>query len=310
MVQLQRRAKIPPPSKRQRRQPDLPENANQDLFTFHNEENSDFNPLTFNKPVPSYLCNNFNSEASLHRDGKIQLNNSLIALTLSEGDSANHDKFFVTNYNKELSDFFKLVYSPKLNFWPSGRSFGDSHKKRFHFDIENIKMAISSFQGHAALAQLAYPTKINDIDFITKVVICPLKKHMDLIKSLIRSFRSRALPKSLNDETRDYIIKADIDDIWVLSDDQKLAIASCFCGGPLPRGGVASSRGGRFNFGYRYQNNSRGKFNYFRGFRGNFGYRSNFRPYRRGNMRGGRRGGRGQGGQSAGNSEVKERKEK
>ena len=185
----------------------------------------------------------------MYRDGKIVLNDSLIALTLSEGDKNSHDQFFVSNHHKELADLFKLINLPKLNFWPSGRLFNEDFKKKFYFDIENIKMAISSFQGHAALAQLTYPSKINDVEFITKVIIGPFRKHIDLIKSLIRSFRSRALPRSLNLDIRDAIIKAEIKDIWMISDDQRNAIASCFRTGPLPRGGVFNSRGGKFNFG-------------------------------------------------------------
>ncbi|XP_064087450.1 uncharacterized protein LOC135202131 [Macrobrachium nipponense] len=220
-----------PPPKRPRRKVDLPENANEELFTTYNEDSSDyeeFNPLTFNKPIPTYISNNFNAVPSIHRDGKIQLNDSLIALTLSEGDKNSHDQFFVCNHNKELADLFKLINLPKLNFWPSGRLFNEDFKKKFHFDIENIKMAISSFQGHAALAQLAYPSKINNIDFITKVIIGPFRKHIDLIKSLIRSFRSRSLPRNLNLDTRDAIIKAETNDIWVLSDDQRKLLLHAF----------------------------------------------------------------------------------
>ena len=115
-----------------------------------------------------------------------------------------------------------------MNFWPDGRVFDDNHKKKFYYDIENIKMSISASQGHAALAQMVYPSKINDIKFISKVVIGPLRKSMDLIQSLIWSFRSRALPKFLKDEVRNSIIKAGIREIWYLTEEQKSAIAACF----------------------------------------------------------------------------------
>ncbi|XP_064080654.1 LOW QUALITY PROTEIN: uncharacterized protein LOC135197522 [Macrobrachium nipponense] len=62
-----------------------------------NEDESDyedFNLLTFHKPIPSYISTNFKAEPSFHREGKIQLNNSLVALTFSEGHSDNIDKFF------------------------------------------------------------------------------------------------------------------------------------------------------------------------------------------------------------------------
>ena len=79
--------------------------------------------------------------------------------------------------------------------------FDEVYKRKFHFEIENIKMAISAFQGHAALALIVYPEKINDIEILNKVIICPLRKHMDLIQSLIRSFRSKALQKGIQAET-------------------------------------------------------------------------------------------------------------
>ena len=69
-------------------------------------------------------------------------------------------------------------------------------------------------------------------------------------------------------------------------------------------------RGGRFNFGYQYQNGARGKFSHFRGFRKYFGFMSKYFPFNQGSKRGGRRGGRGQGGQTANNSVFKEKKEK
>ena len=50
-------------------------------------------------------------------------------------------------------------------------------------------------------------------------------------------------------------------------------------------------RGGRFNFGYQYQDGARGKFSHFRGFRGYFGFMSKYFPFNQGSKRGGRRGG-------------------
>ena len=74
-------------------------------------------------------------------------------------------------------------------------------------------MAISAFQGHAALALIVYPEKINNIEILNKVIICSLRKQMDLIQSLILSFRSKALQKGIQAETWDAIIKAKINDI-------------------------------------------------------------------------------------------------
>ena len=59
----------------------------------------------------------------MHREGKILLNDSLIALILSEGNKDNHDKFFVSNHNKELCEIFKLINQPKLHFWPMYKIF-------------------------------------------------------------------------------------------------------------------------------------------------------------------------------------------
>ena len=232
-----------------------------------------------------------------------------MALTLTEGVSNNHDKFFVTNSNKDIADFLILINNPKLTFWPKGKHFGDLNKGKLFFDIENIKMAISSFQGHAALAQLAYPSKINDLDFISKVIICPLKKHIDLISGLIRSFRSKVLPRQLKEDIRDSIVKASTRDIWVLSDEQTTAINSCFRGAPFLRGGDTRFRGRRSGFGYRTSNSYyRGKPFFLRGSRYNFGARGFSFPYRRSGRQGGRRGIRGQGSQSAENSEFKTKK--
>ncbi|XP_066959101.1 uncharacterized protein [Macrobrachium rosenbergii] len=231
----------PPPTKRSRRSPELPESGNLNLFSFYNNEDEndyeDFNLLTFHKPIPSYISTNFKAEPSFHREGKILLNNSLLALTFSEGHSDNLDKFFVSSQNKEFSDFFKLINTPKLNFWPEGKIFDDSHKRKFFYDIENIKMSISAFQGHAALAHIVYPSKVNDIDFLSKIIIGPLRRNTDLVKNLIRNFRSRALPRYLKEEMRDLIIKADIREIWNITEDQKTAIAACFqiepCSAPV-----------------------------------------------------------------------------
>ena len=301
----------PPPPKRPRRHADLPENANKDLFTFHEEndlEYEDFSPLTFNKPIPPYLSNNFNTVPSLDKEGKIILNDSLIALTISEGDSANFDKFSVHNHNKELAGLFKLINSPTIKFWPKGKCFLENHKRKFFFEIENIRRAISSFQGHAALAQLAFPSKINDIDFITKVIICPLKKHIDLITSLIKYFRAKALPKTMEINMKSDIINAEIQDIWVLTEDQITAITSCFRSGPLHRGGDASLRGFT-NSRFKFQNRFRGKFGSVRGSRGFPGYRGKFATNRR-EYRRSKRGGSLQGGPAANSSEVKENKTK
>ncbi|XP_068217796.1 uncharacterized protein [Palaemon carinicauda] len=296
----------PPPTKRSRRSPELPESANLDLFSFYNNgdesDYEDFNLLTFNKPIPSYISTNFKAEPSFHREGKIQLNNSLVALTFSEGHSDNRDKFFVSSQNKEFSDFFKLINTPKLNFWPEGKVFDDSYKRKFFYDIENIKMSISAFQGHAALAHIVYPSKVNDIDFLSKIIIGPLRRSIDLIQNLIRNFRSRALPRYLKEEVRDLIIKADIKEVWNLTEDQKSAIAACFHKGPLLRGGAANFRGRKFNFGGRFQGR---RFSFLKG---NPNFRFKSQPLRRGNRRGGYRGGRSQNGQ-ANSSGAREKKD-
>ena len=269
-----------------------------DLFFFHDNESKDyedFNVLTFKKPIPSYIANNFNAEQSVGRDGRIILNDSLVALTFSEGNGDNHDKFFISNQFKEFEGFFSLVNTPDLSFWPENRVFEDRHKKRFFFDIMNIKMSISSFLGHAALAQLTYPSKINDVHFLSKVIIGPLRKSMDLVMSLIRTFRSRALPRNLDELTRNAIIKADVSQVWNLTDEQKAEISSCFRKLPLPRGGGVRNRFGFSKF-------QRGKLNIFRG---------NYNRYRaqstRGNRRGGYRGGRNQPGQDSSSKEKKDK---
>ena len=243
----------------------------------------------------------------MHREGKIQLNNSLIGLTFTEGAAPNHDKFFVNNNNIEFADFFKLINNPKLIFWPKGKPFSDIPKAKFFFDIENIKMAISSFQGHAALGQLAYPSKVNDIDFISKIIICPLRKHMDLITGLIRSFRSNVLPRSIKSNIRDSIIKAEISNIWTFTEDQTSYFNNYFRGAPLPRGGANRFRGRRFGRGARpFTSTFRSRYTYPRD---RFQQSRNVSfPYRRSGRQGGRRGGRMHGGQAAGNSEVTQNK--
>lgn len=169
-------------------------------------------------------------------------------------------------------------------------------------------MAISAFQGHAALAQVVYPGKINDVDFLTKVILYPLKKQIELIHSLIRSFRSKALPSNIRNETRDDIVKANINEIWVLTEYQAKQISSCFRNFPLPRGGV-SFRTGKSNFG---SNRFRGKFKFFKNFRGNprfrnYSYvRDTVQTNRRSGRRGARRGGRDTGRQTGANSEPKQ----
>ena len=280
----------------------MPESANLELFSFHKEEDQDyedFNLITFKKPLPSYLANNFNAEPSVSRDGRILLNDSLVALTHSEGHGDNSNNFYISNQYKEFADLFRLINTPDLTFWPDGKVFDEYHKKTYYFDIENIKMSISAFQGHAALAQLTYPSKVNDVEFLSKVIIGPLRKSMDLIQNLVRSFRSRALPRYINEDVRRAIIKADLRQIWNLTEDQRAAIKSCFRKSPLPRGGGHSFRA-RFNFN-KFQ---RGRFNFFRG---------NYNRYRtlqakRGSRRGGFRGGRYQNGQT--NSGQKEKKDK
>ena len=184
-----------PPRKRKR--PSVPEDVISSNYSIIESDDvddfEDFETIQFSKNIPPYLAQNFNCSNSVHKDGVVLLNDALMGLTITEGKKEeNRWAFTVKTKNREFKELVELVNRVKLDFDP-GNAFKSVRKNLFHVEV-NIRQAIIAFIGQSAMADMLFSQKMRDNDFVSKIILGPLKSQMELIKSLVIGYRYRALP--------------------------------------------------------------------------------------------------------------------